>query len=118
MTDTSDLFELLAARRRRQILFALRRAEALDVPEDLLARDSPRGDGVSRAVQLPSPAGQSRRELEVDLHHRHLPRLAEAGYVEWDRRTGSVSRGPAFAEVEPALRVFVENERAFPDDLW
>jgi len=29
--------------------------------------------------------------------------LADAGYVEWDRESGQVRRGPRFDEVEPLV---------------
>lgn len=36
----------------------------------------------------------------VMLHHQHLPLLAEAGLVEWDREAQVVSKGPAFSDLE------------------
>lgn len=47
------------------------------------------------------------------LHHVHLPKLDEAGYVNWNRRTGLVSRGQQFDEVEPLLRL-LEDHSAEP----
>lgn len=43
--------------------------------------------------------------IRSQLHHVHLPKLDEAGYVEWDREADVVSRGPMFEEIEPVLRV-------------
>lgn len=38
------------------------------------------------------------------LYHLHLPKLEEAGYIDWDPDSGRVSRGPNFSEVEPLVR--------------
>lgn len=45
------------------------------------------------------------RNIEGALHHNHLPKLESAGYVEWDRGSNTVSRGPNFFEVEPFVRL-------------
>jgi hypothetical protein len=50
----------------------------------------------------------------VALYHVHLPRLAEAGYVEWDRSHGTVRRGPALDEVAPVLRALDDYRDAVP----
>jgi hypothetical protein len=47
--------------------------------------------------------GNEDDKRRVGLHHRHLPMLADAGYVEWDRESGQVRRGPRFDEVEPLV---------------
>lgn len=47
------------------------------------------------------------------LKHVHLPKLEEAGYVEWDRRSGGLSKGPRFDEIEPLLDLM----KAHADDL-
>lgn len=44
-------------------------------------------------------------DLRLRLHHTHLPKLAGAGYVDWDRDADVVRRGPEFPEVEPLLRM-------------
>jgi hypothetical protein len=53
--------------------------------------------------------------LGTELYHVHLPRLAEAGYVEWDRDLESVRRGPNFGEVAPLLALMRERREALPD---
>lgn len=30
--------------------------------------------------------------LEIALHHNHLPKLAEQSFIEYDQRTGDISR--------------------------
>lgn len=40
---------------------------------------------------------------ELSLRHVHLPKLAHAGLVTWDRDAGTVSRGPAFDDLRPLL---------------
>ncbi|WP_449405170.1 hypothetical protein [Haloarcula amylovorans] len=34
--------------------------------------------------------------------------MAEAGYIEWHRETGEVSKGPRYDEIEPLLDL-IEN---------
>nr|WP_233510394.1 MULTISPECIES: hypothetical protein [unclassified Haloferax] len=53
--------------------------------------------------------GRNRDRLKVELFHIHLPKLADAGFVEWNRHRGSVARGPRFDEIEPLLRFLDEN---------
>lgn len=42
-------------------------------------------------------------ERALELHHTHLPRLADAGYVEWEISPLVVRRGPRFDEIAPLL---------------
>ncbi len=41
--------------------------------------------------------------LAYELHHVHLPELAAAGFVRFDRRTDEVTRGPLFEAIRPHL---------------
>lgn len=34
--------------------------------------------------------------VEIELYHRHLPKLASAGVVDWDRTAGTISEGENF----------------------
>lgn len=130
MSGASDLFELLAAARRRRLLFLLCERERVDLPEGLLTRPastaggvaggrSSRSSGETRAGEVPGSGVTPRDadEVELDLHHRHLPKLEDRGLVECGPDERTVSRGPAFEEVEPALRALAENADAFPQDL-
>jgi hypothetical protein len=44
----------------------------------------------------------------VELHHVHLPKLDQTGYIEWDESSGTVSRGTNYLEAEPLLRLLRE----------
>ena len=35
-------------------------------------------------------------EIAAELREQHLPALEEAGYIEWDRETGTITPGPNF----------------------
>jgi len=37
-------------------------------------------------------------EVADELRETHLPALEEAGYIEWDRETGTIAQGPNFEE--------------------
>lgn len=52
-------------------------------------------------------------DVHVQLHHIHLPKLAAAGYIEWDRETNEVSRGPNFSEIEPLLKLLKDYTHEF-----
>mgnify|MGYP006272463715 CR=1 FL=1 len=114
MTDTSTLFELLANRQRRRLLFLLCDAESVEVPDGLQSRSATamaNGDAADARQTVPN-------ELAVELHHTHLPKLAAADLIEWDRSAEVARRGPAFAAVEPALDTLRQHAGAFPADVF
>lgn len=84
-TDFDRAFGLLANHRRRHVLERLRgTASVEDLVEHLVAEDPGTDDG-ARAL--------------VALQHRELPRLHDAGVVDFDRRTNTVSyRGDELVE--------------------
>ena len=65
-----------------------------------------------------SPPGERGRDavdrIATEMHHTHLPRLAEAGYVEWDREDDVLRRGPRFDEVAPLIELLVVHEDELP----
>jgi len=53
--------------------------------------------------------------LTTELYHIHLPKLAEAGYIEWDKDTHTIRRGPNFDEIAPLLRLMTDHQDELPD---
>ena len=51
----------------------------------------------------------------IRQYHVHLPKLADAGYIEWDTEAETISRGPKFAEVEPLVQLLNEYDAEFSE---
>jgi len=51
----------------------------------------------------------------VTLYHNHVPKLVDAGYVEWDTETDAISKGPRFSKAEPLVRLLKEYQAEFPE---
>lgn len=73
---------------------------------------SPQDTGVHSGSVSMADGG---RKSQVEMHHRHLPKLEEAGLVTWNRDAGRVSRGPAFDDVRPLLALLEESENERSD---
>lgn len=101
----SRVFAALADSRRRQLVFALFDAEPQDGddfdPLDLLS------DGETPA---------DRAVTHLELKHSHLPKLAEVGFIEWNRESGTLSKGPKWDEIAPLLEVLDDHRDELPDD--
>jgi hypothetical protein len=82
------VFELLANRYRRQLLFDLLEhtpQEAIPHPDD-----------------TPTDSDECDR-VQIEVYHLHLPKLADAGLIDWDHRSGTVVRGHNFAAFKAVL---------------
>jgi len=53
--------------------------------------------------------------LEIELFHKHLPKLESAGYIEWNRETGKISKGPDWADIEPLLVLMADHRDELPE---
>jgi hypothetical protein len=53
--------------------------------------------------------------LLVELVHRHLPKLADRGYIAWDRTTNEISKGPNWNEIAPLLELIHEHQDSLPE---
>lgn len=91
MQTTDRLFEALANKHRRQILFSLRDG-ALSI-----SLDSP-PDGIDEP-----------RAGFIEQRHTHLPKLADYGFIRWDPGTNTVERGSQFEEIKPVLELLDES---------
>lgn len=90
------VFDILSKTQRRQSLFAIKEG-MVDNDADLLMRSS-------------------KKDVEVELRHTHLPKLEQAGYIEWDRDTGAISKGPNFDEIKPVLELLESHADELPPD--
>jgi len=98
------VFEALSAEPRRQLVVSL--------------LDAPAGETVSLPESARNPnIPVTLEEFRLQLIHRHLPKLAEQGFVEWEEDPLVASRGPRFDEVAAVLKAIQENSRDVPDSL-
>jgi hypothetical protein len=88
----------LCNRRRHQILLLLKQG-TVQTETDMMIR----GEG-------------DIEEIETDLTSDHLPKLEEAGYIEWDRDTGEISKGPRFDQIKPLLNIIENHADELPPD--
>jgi hypothetical protein len=50
----------------------------------------------------------------VEMDTVHLPKLAENGFIEWDRETNEVWRGPHYEDIRPVLTLIAERDEELP----
>jgi hypothetical protein len=98
----SEKFDILSHPVRRRLLVAVNDKNPQD--EDDLASNSIVGDGENLEM------------LEQEMYHCHLPKLEEAGFINWDRDTGTITRGPRFEEIEPLIKLMNDHQDELPDD--
>lgn len=96
------MFSCLSDRTRRRILTAL-------------AEHSPREGEEFQRTDL-TPGEREHDGFKVDLYHKHLPRLRDAGFIEWDRDSDTITRGPRFDEIEPLLESVFDQQDELPAD--
>lgn len=96
--EMDRLLDTLGKRYRRMLLVMLRHGE-VDSISDVMVRGSEDG-----------------QEVRLRLVHTHLPRLEEDGYIEWDRETETISKGPHFEEIEPLLELIETHADELPPD--
>lgn len=85
--EFDQLFRVLGNRHRRLILMSMKDG-LVETTTDVMRR-----------------GGDDAGTIETRLIHTHLPKLEDAGYIEWDRTRGEISRGPCFEEIEPFLEL-------------
>lgn len=100
-------YRAMAARPRRWILYHVLEREGSTVDE--LATVLAGWNAVDRGTMASS---DDRQRWAVELHHVHLPVLAEADLVRYDRETATVDPAPLDAGVTDLVRQSVVAEGA------
>ena len=93
-----QILDCLSTRHRRLILLLLKQGR-VETTTDVMMREN-----------------NDPENGEIALTHSHLPKLADAGYIEWDRDTGEISKGPRFDEIEPLLELIENHRDELPPD--
>lgn len=102
VVDLDEVFRTLSHPVRRRILVAIK-------------EDNPRDREEFETVEY-RPAGATDETSSVELHHVHLPRLDAADFIDWNRRTGEVTRGEHFEDIRPLLELMDDHRDELPDD--
>ena len=99
------VFKALQAPFRRHLLFALLEGHPQSDTKVALL-DLRRGGYMAEE-------GDAER---LQLIHIHLPKLDGWGYIEWERETGQISKGPNWDEIAPLLDVLHDHQDELPDE--
>jgi hypothetical protein len=102
----SELFEILSHESRRRILMAVGQNNPQD-EDDIILESA--GDEQEVDVEI-------LEHVKLQLQHQHLPKLADAGLIDWDSESGTITRGPRFDEIEPLLKLMHDDQDELPDD--
>lgn len=87
VTDSlSTIFSLLCDSRRRYLLYYLFTLDGTVVEFEAAVNAVYKYEAAEREAGDHS----SREDVRITLHHDHLPRLANAGVLEYDRRQGTI----------------------------
>ena len=103
----SDVFVLLAKRRRRLALQVLQRSTT-PLQVSLLAERI--GD-----YEHENPTAEDVRTICLTLYHVHLPKLEEASVISCDRNEGTVHPGLNFQRLIRALEAVTEADMPWSD---
>lgn len=98
------VFRALSAEPRRQLIVSLLDADPGDsvpLPESAVMPNVP-----------PDP-----QELSVELHHQHLPMLAELGFITWETEPLLASRGPQFEQAAAVFDALHAEAARLPETL-
>lgn len=94
-----ELFEVLSKPPRRRILTALANAnprhEVEFAPRDFTSNEQC-------------------EDVLVSLQHAHLPKLDEAGFIEWNHGSKTITRGPRFDEIAPLIELMTTHRDELP----
>lgn len=112
--STDEIFFLLKNRRRRSVIEYLLDAGGQAQFDDLVVAIAAREK--EKAVE--EITYKERKSVHTSLYQSHLPKLQEAGVVEYDRRSGSVVLTDAIEAIRPYLDVSESGDVASTTDRF
>mgnify|MGYP002762999200 CR=1 FL=1 len=96
-----DMVNALADIQRRKLLTSLLEHNPQDDTPTVVVDSDSETDAVERLVTM---------------QHVHLPKLADYGFIEWNKDTNEVMKGPKFDEIRPLLELLAKHEDELPED--
>ncbi|MDG5820787.1 ArsR family transcriptional regulator [Natronococcus sp. A-GB7] len=87
---------------RRRVLVALLEHNPQDAEDPKTPSDSELAD-------------EDLETLRIHMTHTHLPKLEVSGFIEWERDTNSIRKGPNFDEIQPLLELMQNHADELPD---
>mgnify|MGYP006284205623 FL=1 len=102
----SEPFGVLSHEYRRRILMTVRRYNPQD--EDHITSEAFADENAQDDNEF--------KHVKVRLYHVHLPKLADAGFIDRDPDSGIITRGPRFEKIDPLLRSMHDHQDELPDD--
>lgn len=100
------VFRLLGDRRRCYLYVYLQFHPSNEVSVDHLVDQFMDWEQTLGATQV------SRDDIVIALTHNHLPKLADAGVIDYDRETGSVVWQKQLSKLEGLISVVAQAQRA------
>ena len=100
--NLDTVFEILSNARRRYLLYYLFTMEG-EVAEFDAAVNAVYKYGAAETGTDDHP---TREDVKIELHHTHLPRLTDAGVIDYDRRQGTIRLTDS-----PTLEEWLEHAR-------
>jgi hypothetical protein len=105
LEDVNEAFDLLRNARRRGVLYVLKRNGRMSVHTIARRIAEWQSEGNSSAPDTES--------IETSLVHAHLPKLDDAGVIEYDRDEEAVELDESARDLDPLLRCTREREPGF-----
>ncbi len=63
-----------------------------------------------QTIDHPRAENPESKQYRIEMQHIHLPKLADADLIDWDRKSGQITKGTGFEEIRPLVEYFQERE--------
>lgn len=107
--DSDQIFEILSSRRRRMVLYYLRRhggsATMNDLAEQIAAWEND--------LSIDELTSQQRKRVYVSLYQTHLPKLADSNLIDYDADEGDVQLNDRASDIDSFLTTDTTAEYAW-----